>query len=369
MTVREISGYLSSKIPVSYQESYDNSGLLIGNPDQMIESIILSVDVTDDVLNDAIQTGAGMIVSHHPLIFTGLKKLTGSSFVERIVAKAIKNDIAIYAAHTNLDVIKGGVSHRMAEKLNLNSIAPLSPVEGKLVKIVVFVPESDGENVRSAMFNSGGGNIANYDHCSFNTDGYGTFRAGEGTNPYKGDVGKDHLEREVRIEVIAPDHIKSIVIRAMIDAHPYEEVAYDIYPLENRIPGVGMGVVGDLSSPLDEKTFIELLYNTFKAEGLKHSNLLGKEISRVALCGGSGGSLIADALRSEADIFVTADVKYNTFFGADGLMVMVDIGHYESENFSLEILFEIITKKFPKFAIRFSRVNTNPINYFQAWEK
>ncbi|MCD4736801.1 MAG: Nif3-like dinuclear metal center hexameric protein, partial [Bacteroidales bacterium] len=315
------------------------------------------------------ESGVGMIVSHHPLIFSGIKKLTGSSFVERLVTKAIKNDIALYAAHTNLDVIPGGVSYRMAEKLDLKNITSLVPMEGKLVKIIVFVPESVAGKVRNAMFDAGGGTIGDYDHCSFNSYGYGTFRAGEGTTPYTGIIGKDHQEKEVRIEMIVPDHLKTGVIQAMTDAHPYEEVAYDIYRLENRMPGAGMGVIGDLNKPMDEKTFIESLASVFDSAGLKHSNFTGKKISRVALCGGSGASLIRDALRSDADIFVTADVKYHSFFDADNKMVIADIGHYEGEKFSLEILYEIITKKFPKFAIRFSKVNTNPVNYFQVWQK
>ncbi len=364
MTVEEISGHLSSVIPVSYKEPYDNTGLIVGDPGCEIDNLILSVDVTDEVMDEAIKSGAGMIVSHHPLIFGGLKKLTGSSFVERIVTKAIKNDIALYAAHTNLDVIPGGVSYRMAKKLNLKNVTPLVPMEGNLVKIIVFVPESDAEKVRNAMFNAGGGTIGNYDHCSFNSDGYGTFRAGEGTNPYTGIIGLDHQEKEVRIEMIVPDHHKSGVLQAMTGAHPYEEVAYDIYRLENLMPGAGMGVIGDLNEPMDEKPFIESLVSVFDSAGLKHSNFTGEKISRVALCGGSGASLIKDALRSDANIFVTADVKYHSFFDADGRMVIADIGHYESEKFALEILYEIITKKFPKFAIRFSKVNTNPVNYF-----
>jgi len=369
MKIREITDLLARSIPLFYQEAYDNSGLQVGDPDNEVTSALLSPDVTEEVVNEAIERGAGIIISHHPLIFSGLKSISGKTYIERAVIKAIKNDIAIYSAHTNLDLMPGGVSSRMASKLGLNNVESLSPVWGKLNKLAVFVPLDHVAEVRDAIFEAGAGHIGNYDRCSFNLSGEGTFRAGEGSDPYSGTPGLEHTEKEVRIETIVPDNLLQPVLKAMIDAHPYEEVAYDIYRLGNSIPGSGLGCVGDLHNEVDEIEFLENVANIFGAQQIKYTGLRGIPVKRVALCGGSGSSLIGNAISTGADIFITGDLKYHSFFESEGKMILADIGHHESEKCSLEIFDEIITKKFSKFAVLFSKINTNPINYLRAWKK
>ena len=369
MKVREIGDLLNRSIPLFYQEAYDNSGLQVGSPNHEVRSALLSLDVTEEVVDEAIERGAGIIISHHPLIFSGLKSISGKTCIERAVIKAIKNDIAIYSAHTNLDLMPGGVSFRMAAKMGLSNIESLSQVSGKLNKLVVFVPLDHLANVRDALFEAGAGHIGNYDRCSFNVSGEGTFRAGEGSEPYSGTPGTEHIEKEVRVETIVPDNLIQPVVKALIGAHPYEEVAYDIYRLGNTVPGAGLGCIGDLHKEMDEIDFLEYAAEIFGAQQVKYACLRGKPVRRVALCGGSGSSLIGDAIRSGADIFITGDLKYHSFFESEGRMILADIGHHESEKCSLEIFNEIITKKLPKFAVLFSKINTNPINYLRAWKK
>lgn len=369
MKVADITNYLGEQIPVGYQESYDNSGLQVGDSQLETGMAILTLDVTEDVVDEAVEAGAGLIISHHPLIFSGLKSITGKNAVEKTVVRAIKNGIAIYSAHTNLDVIPGGVSYRMAEKLGIKNVIPLMPLAGRLAKIALFVPAAHAEAVRMAMFKAGAGCIGNYDHCSFNSDGIGTFRPGDNTNPFTGNRGEDHAEPEVKIETVMPRHLVPGIVKAMIQAHPYEEVAYDIYNIENSIPGAGLGVVGELAEPLGSDAFFELLRSSFGLEGLRYGKSNTTSVSRVALCGGSGSSLVNYAISAGADAFVTGDIKYHSFMDASETIMLIDIGHYESEKFSLEILYEIITKKFPKFAVRFSKINTNPVNYLPAWKK
>jgi dinuclear metal center YbgI/SA1388 family protein len=363
MKIGEICSFLDSAIPLSFQEDYDNSGLLVGDSEASAGSALLAIDVTEGVLEEAIRKGTGLIITHHPLIFSPLKKITGRSEVERIVTGAIKNNIAVYAAHTNLDVIENGVSCKMAEKLSLNNTKVLSPLNGRLLKLVTFVPESQIEKVSEAVFGAGAGVIGNYDKCSYNVSGYGTFRGNEKTTPFAGEMGKLHKEKEIRFETILLSHRRDEVIRALTGSHPYEEVAYDIYQLENQYLRAGLGCVGELPEPLKPMDFLRKLSEVFGSNGLRYSALNSKVVSRVALCGGAGISLIGDAIRSGADAFVTGDVKYHDFFRAEGRILIADIGHFESEKFTTEILYDLIIKKFPTFALRFSEINTNPINY------
>ena len=369
LLVSDIVSILDEVVPRAYQEDYDNSGLQAGNPTAEVSTALLTVDVTDEVVDEAKRVGAGIIISHHPLIFRGIKSLTGSNMIERALINALKNDIAICSVHTNLDQVEGGVSYRMAAMIGLQNVKPLVPLTGKLAKIVVFVPTAFTEQVQNAIFGAGAGAIGNYDRCSYFSSGTGTFRAGEDTSPWVGEGGVDHHEPEERVETIVPRHLVSRVVNAIKNSHPYEEVAYDIYNLENELPGAGMGVVGDLPDKLPLEGFLALLRNSFDIHGLRYSNFTGEGIGRVALCGGAGASLIGKAIESGADAYVTADVKYHSFFEGEGTMVIADIGHYESEKCSLDILYEIITKKFPKFAVRFSTINTNPVNYLPAWKK
>jgi dinuclear metal center YbgI/SA1388 family protein len=363
MKLSELCSYLDNAVPLSFQEGYDNSGLQVGLPDSEISSALVTLDVTEKVLDEAIQKGCGLVISHHPLIFSGIKKITGRSGAERILFRAIKNNIAVYSSHTNLDIISAGVSRKMAQKLGLQNIKVLQPLKGKLIKLVTFIPENHLEKVREAVFNAGAGVIGNYDRCGFNVSGTGSFRAGEGTNPYTGEIGTNHLEKEIRFETVLFSHIKEKVLDALLETHPYEEVAYDIYPLENDNIDYGPGCTGDLAEPLNGNDFLKLVSSVFDSRGIRYSGLTGKTVKKIALCGGAGASLLDDAVSSGADVFVTADIKYHTWFEADDRILLVDCGHFESEKFSTEILYDLIVKKFPKFAVRFSETNTNPINY------
>jgi dinuclear metal center protein, YbgI/SA1388 family len=364
MRLKELCSFLDSAIPLSYQEGYDNSGLQVGEPGNEVNSALLTLDITEDVLDEAIANSCDVIVSHHPLIFSPIKRLSGSSITERIVAKAIKNDIAIYSAHTNLDSVPGGVSCKMAEKLGLENIRVLSPLKNRLLKLVAFVPEIYLDKVKDAVFEAGAGVTGNYDRCSFSTPGTGSFRPGEYANPFVGKKGEIHFEREVRFETILYAELKEKIVDALLKVHPYEEPAYDIYTLENDNTEAGLGCTGELKKPVDKAGFMDLIKTVFSANCIRYSKYTGSKISKVALCGGSGASLLREAIASGADAFVTADIKYHAFFDAENRILMVDIGHYESEKFSVEILYNLIIKKFPTFALRFSEINTNPINYF-----
>jgi dinuclear metal center YbgI/SA1388 family protein len=363
MKLKDICSYLDNVIPISFQESYDNSGLQVGNPENKINSALISFDVTEEVMDEAITKNCSLIITHHPLIFNPIKKLTGKTYVERVLIKAIRHETAIYSAHTNLDILKEGVSRKMAEKLKLQNIKVLSPLKNHLLKLVTFVPEASFEKVREAVFEAGAGVTGNYDKCSFCLPGTGSFRGGENSNPFVGEKGKMHLEKEIRFETIMVSHLKDQVIRALLDTHPYEEPVYDIYILGNEYNEAGLGCVGELPEPMEEEMFLKFLSDKFNAEGVRYSKLTGKKIRKAALCGGAGITLLDDAVKAGADVFVTSDIKYHNFFNAEDRILLIDIGHYESEKHSTEILYDLIIKKFPTFAVRFSETNTNPINY------
>jgi len=363
MRLKEIAAYLEKYAPLYLQESYDNSGLSVGDPEMEISRALICIDVTQEVIQEAISGKFDMIISHHPVIFGNLKRLTGKSLTEQVVYGAIKNDIALYSVHTNLDNIISGVNGIIAEKLGLNVVKVLKPKRGVLRKLVTFCPEAHSDKVRTAIFDAGAGVIGKYDSCSYNTDGFGTFRAGEGTRPYVGEVNKLHSEKEFRIETIFPVYLERQVIRALVDSHPYEEVAYDIYPLENEYEMAGSGMIGELPASMTEKNFLLGLKKILNIPVIKHSDVRGKEIKKVAFCGGSGSFLISEAIYSGADIFLTGDIKYHQFFDADGRIVIADIGHFESEQFTRELIYRLLNQKFPNFALQISKVNTNPINY------
>ncbi len=364
MRLKQLCSYLDSAVPLSFQEGYDNSGLQVGLPDKEINSALITLDVTEEVLDEANKAGCDIVVSHHPLIFQGIKRLSGRSITERILLKAIKQDIAIYSAHTNLDVVAGGVSRRMAEKMDLKKIRVLVPLKEKLVKLVTFIPEASLDKVRDAVFSAGAGVIGNYENCGFTVTGTGSFKSNENTNPYVGKKGRIHFEKEVRFETIMFSYLKDQVLKALLEAHPYEEVVYDLYSLENMNAEAGFGCTGELKVPLGKNDFLKLVSDIFSARGMRYSGRIKNKIVKVALCGGSGGSFLKDAEAYGADAYITADIKYHSFFEAGDRMLIVDIGHYESEKFSMEILYDLIIKKFPTFAVRFSEINTNPINYF-----
>ncbi|QEC68948.1 Nif3-like dinuclear metal center hexameric protein [Panacibacter ginsenosidivorans] len=365
MKIAEVIQLLEQTAPPSYQESYDNAGLLTGNAGWDCTGIICSLDATEDVILEAKSKGCNLVVSHHPIIFGGLKKITGKNYVEKTVITAIKNDIAIYAIHTNLDNVINGVNDKMADKLGLINKEILAPKSNQLMKLFTFVPTEHAAKVRTAIFESGGGNIGNYSECSFNAEGTGTFKAGDGTDPFVGKVGIQHHEREVKIETIFPAYLQHKIVSAMIKAHPYEEVAYDVVALANEFQQVGSGLVGELPEWVEESTFLAQIKTAFGLSVIRHTPLLAKKIKKVALCGGAGSFLTARAIASGADIYITADVKYHEFFDADGRLVIADIGHWESEQFTIDLLFDILKAKFPTFAVLKTEVKTNPVNYYK----
>jgi dinuclear metal center YbgI/SA1388 family protein len=361
--IKEVINKLESFAPVVLQESYDNAGLIVGNADAEIKSILVSLDTTEAVVDEAIRIGCNLIVSHHPIVFKGLKKITGSDYIERVIISAIKNNIAIYAMHTNLDNVSHGVNKMIANRLGLKNTKILSPKTNILLKLSVFVPANHAEALRNSLFSAGAGNIGNYSSCSFNSEGEGTYKANKDAKPFKGEIGKTHIENEIKIEVIVPTFIKSEVVEAMLKTHPYEEVAYDLIPLINQYNLVGSGMIGELESPMNELTFLKLLKEKMKTECIRHTALLKKPIRTVALCGGSGSFLLPSAKAQKADIFISGDFKYHDYFDADNQLVIADIGHYESEQFTIELIGGFLIENFSKFAVRFTDVNTNPINY------
>jgi len=363
MKISQIIEILEEFAPPDLQESFDNTGLQVGDASQPVKGILLCLDVTEEVLDEARDLNCNLIISHHPLLFKPLKRLTGKTYIEQCVIKACKNDLVIYSAHTNLDNAQGGVSFRLAEKLGLHNVRTLSPIKDGLLKLATFVPESHAETVRNALFDAGAGCIGNYDSCSFNVHGEGTFRAGEHAHPFVGNPHELHTEPEIRIETILPTYKKSSVLRTLLSVHPYEEPAYDFYPLANNRNNAGSGVVGELPSPEEEKAFLQRLKTVFNLPNLKHSPLRGKEIRKVALCGGSGAFLIPDAIACGADIFITGEAKYNDFYDVENRILLAVIGHYESEIITKELFYDIISKKITNFAVHFSKTNSNPVNY------
>ncbi len=364
MKIRDIIAFLESKAPPSLQESYDNAGLITGDAEWECSGLICSLDATEEVVREAMAKKCNLIIAHHPIIFGGLKKINGKNYVERTVITAIKNDIAIYAIHTNLDNVIDGVNGKIAAMLGLENISILSQKENTLKKLFTFVPVDKTAVVRTAIFEAGGGHIGNYSECSFNTEGMGTFKPGEGTDPYVGETGKQQQEKETRIEVIFPSFLENKIVTAMKEVHPYEEVAYDIVALSNSWQTTGSGLLGTLPAAIDEKTFLTILKTVFSIPVIRHTVLLNKPVKKVALCGGAGSFLISKALNAGADAYITADIKYHEFFDANERLLVADIGHYESEQYTIDLLQEILEQNFPTFAILKTGVKTNPVRYF-----
>ncbi len=363
MKIKEITSSIESFAPLALQESYDNSGLLAGDPEAEVRQALVCIDSTEEVVEEAIRKKCQLIIAHHPIIFSGLKKLNGKNYVERAVIRALKNNIAIYAAHTNLDNVHEGVNRMICDKLGLSRCSVLAPKTKLLRKLVTFCPLDKADKVRQAVFAAGAGHIGNYNECSFNADGFGTFRGGEGTDPYVGERGKQHHEKELRIETIYPAYIEPRVLQALFENHPYEEVAYDIYPLENRHGRQGSGMTGELKKEIGEQEFLRKLKAVMKAPVVRHTKPLGRKVKKVAVCGGSGSFLLGDAIAAGANVFVTADLKYHQFFDADGRILLADIGHYESEQYTKDLFLNLLKKNFPTFAVLLSELNTNPVNY------
>ncbi|HEV8285622.1 MAG TPA: Nif3-like dinuclear metal center hexameric protein [Chitinophagaceae bacterium] len=364
MKIADVISFLETLAHPSLQEHYDNAGLVVGQSNWECQGIICSLDATEEVINEAIGKNCNLIVAHHPIIFGGLKKITGKNYVEKTVITAIKNDIAIYAIHTNLDNVIEGVNGKIAGMLGLRNISILSQKESTLKKLFTFAPIDKAEQVRNAIFGAGGGHIGNYSECSFNVEGTGTFKGEQGTNPYIGEAGKRHQENEIKIEVIFPAWLENGLVQAMKEVHPYEEVAYDVISLANWHTGIGSGIIGELAEPMNETGFLSYVKKIFNLQVIRHTNLLSKPVKKVALCGGAGSFLVPKALAASADVYITADMKYHEFFDANGRMVIADIGHYESEQFTIDLLAEILEQKFLNFAVLKTKVQTNPVNYF-----
>ncbi|MCD6091214.1 MAG: Nif3-like dinuclear metal center hexameric protein [Bacteroidales bacterium] len=363
MKLKDICDSLEKFAPLNLQESYDNSGLLIGNKNKIVKKAIVSLDITEEIVNDAINEKVDLIISHHPLIFKPLKKITDSNMVERIVQKAIKNDIAIYAIHTNLDSIFEGVNYILAKQLGLHKLEILQPKAETLKKLIVYIPITHSEKMLDVLFAAGAGSIGNYDSCSFQLEGKGSFKSLEGSKPFVGEKNKIHIEEENRIEVVFPAYLQTLIIQTLRENHPYEEPAFDIFALENEWEKTGAGMMGYLEKPMSEMDFLTFIKDQIGTNCVRYSPLLGKPVQKIALCGGSGSFLIDRAKAVNTDVFISADIKYHDFFEANNQMLIVDIGHYESEQFTKQLLVDYLNKKFPNFAVRNSERNTNVINY------
>ena len=364
MTVREITSCLEQWAPLAYAEDFDNVGLLVGDLDQKIERALITHDAIETVIDEAIKEKCKLIICFHPIIFQGLKRITTSTYVERAVAKAIKNDIAIYTLHTALDVQLYGVNKGLADALQLSNRKVLIPSKGSLLKLNTYVPHAHLKTVQEALFSAGAGALGNYAQCSFSSEGTGSFMPLEGSSAYVGKKGKRHAEPETQLQVVLPKHYKNKVISALQLAHPYETVAYELSVLENTRTDLGMGCMGQLPNPIEEQDFFEDLKNILNTPMLRHSGFMGKKIERVALLGGSGSFAIDAAKHQNADVFITADLKYHDFFKSENKVLLIDVGHYESEQFTKKIIMEFLSKNFPNFAFISSKTDTNPVHYF-----
>lgn len=363
LTVRDILNLFEKFAPFSLQESYDNSGLQIGNPADEVSGILISLDCLEVTLDEAIEKKCNLIVCHHPLIFRGIKSITGKNYTERIIIKAIENQIAILAVHTNLDNVKSGVNARIAEKLKLQNRKILKPKESTLIKLVTFVPMESHTKVLNALFAAGCGEIGNYSEASFNSKGTGTFTPNDMANPHIGTANLREEVSETKIEVILERYRLKNALEALLQSHPYEEVAYDLIPLENIHAGIGSGMVGELPVAVSASEFLQTLKSVFHVPMVKHTALIKNEIKKVALCGGSGLFLLPDAMRSGADIYITSDVKYHDYFDADGKIILADIGHYESEQFTSELIQKVILEKHRALTVFIADNETNPVHY------
>ncbi len=366
MKAQDIIQVIEAIAPLAYQEDYDNSGLQIGDKNAEVTGVLISLDVTEAILEEALHRNCNMIVAHHPLIFSGLKKITGRNYVERIVQQAIKNDLIIYAVHTNLDNIHNGVNAAIAKRLGLKNVSVLSPKEDTLLKFYTYAPAYAADKIREALFNAGAGEIGKYKECSYNLEGTGTFRPEADANPEIGKAGGGREEvKEVKIEMLLQKHKQTQVLKALLESHPYEEVAHEFVPLANLNQEVGAGLIGEFERPVEPNAFLKMLKEKMKTDCIRHTQLVKTEIRKVAVCGGSGSFLLKDAIAAGADVFITGDFKYHQFFDADGKILIADIGHYESEQYTKDLIAEFLKEKFPNFALLLSNLNTNPIKYFQ----
>lgn len=362
MLVKDFITEIETFAPLSLQEDYDNAGLICGNPDAEVKSILITIDITEEVMEEAIEGGHNLIISHHPLTLQGLKNLRPDTYVKRCLIKAIQHNLNIYSAHTNMDAVMNGVSGRMADKLGLSNRKVLQP-SGKLFSLTFYTPAGEAARVREAVLNCGAGHIGNYSHCSFNNEGQGTFQAQPGAHPYVGEIGKIHSETEIKTEITVPEYLLNQSIETLRSVHPYEEPVWNVICLDNTNPGTGFGIIGDLPIAIESRDFLLHIKEVFGSGAIRHTAICKPKIRRVAVCGGSGAFLTKAAIAQKADIYITGDYKYHDFFNAEKQLIIADIGHYESEQFTKEIFYELVTKKISNFAVQFSKVITNPVYY------
>ncbi|WP_396601833.1 Nif3-like dinuclear metal center hexameric protein [Algibacter sp. R77976] len=363
MIVQDVINHLEELAPLAYAEDFDNVGLLVGDKNQKITGVLVTLDTLEAVVDEAIETNCNLIVSFHPIIFKGLKKLTGKNYVERVVMKAIKHDISIFSMHTALDNALQGVNDMICNQLELTNKRILIPQSETIKKLTTYVPKNEAEALRTALFKAGAGSIGNYSNCSFNVEGNGTYKGNQDSNPTKGIKGETHTEEETKITITYAKHIESQVLKALFKTHSYEEVAYEITTIENKNQNIGIGMIGEFAEPMDETNFLNHLKTKMNTTCIRHSSLLNKKIIKVAVLGGSGSFAIQAAKANGADVFVTADLKYHDFFTAESSIILADIGHYESEQFTKNLLVAYLTKKITNFAIILSKTNTNPVKY------
>jgi dinuclear metal center YbgI/SA1388 family protein len=363
MIVQEVINHLEELAPLNYAEDFDNVGLLVGDKHAKVTGILVTLDTLETVIDEALAKNCNLIVSFHPIIFKGLKKITGKTYVERTVLKAIKNDIAIYAIHTALDNALKGVNDVICNTLGLTRKKILIPQKGTIKKLTTYVPTKDAESLRTELFKAGAGNIGNYDNCSFNTEGKGTYRGNDASNPQIGKKGELHVEPETQISVTFNKHIESQLLNILFEHHPYEEVAFEVSTLDNYNQTIGIGMVGYLENSQKTELFLQFVKEKMNASGLRHSNLTKESVSKIAVLGGSGSFAITAAKAVGADMLITSDLKYHDFFSAENDIILVDIGHYESEQFTKNFLVDYLSKKITNFAVVLSTTNTNPVKY------
>ena len=370
MIVQDVINQLHDLAPLAYAEDFDNVGLLVGDKNQEVTGILVTLDTLESIVDEAIDNECNLIVSFHPIIFKGLKKLTGKTYVERVVIKAIQHNIAIFSIHTALDNAIQGVNDIICNQLGLNNKKILIPQSDTIKKLQTYVPKKHAESLRKALFEVGAGSIGNYESCSFNIDGEGTYLGNENSNPVIGEKGKLHTENETAISVTFHKHLESIVLKMLFNTHPYEEVAYEITTLENTNQHIGIGMVGELRTEMDAKSCLKFIKNKMNTECIRHSEILDKPVKKIAVLGGSGSFAINAAKASGADILVTADLKYHDFFTAEKSIILADIGHYESEQFTKSFLVDYLSEKITNFApalpagrIILSKISTNPVKY------
>ena len=363
-TVKHIIAELERWAPSIWQESYDNGGLIVGSLEMEVSGVLCCLDCTEEIVQEAIDRKCNVVLAHHPIVFGGLKKLTGQNYVEQTVIKAIKNDIAIIAWHTALDNASTGVNAQLGRVLGMRTMQILQPKKDTLLKLAVYVLPKNLQAIEAAVFAAGGGAIGNYSECSFYWNGNGSYKPEVGANPVIGTIGVREFTDEVKVEFIVPDHAKWAVHQAMIKAHPYEEVAHEWITLDNVRTDVGSGMIGELPKPVPILDWLRILKTSMSLGCIKHTKLIHENISKVAWCGGSGDFLLETAIARGAQVFITSDFKYHRFFDHQQKIIIVDIGHYETESCVIDLLSDWLTEKFTTFAIHKTRIVTNPVQYF-----